>query len=622
MDIDKIIKEGKKTEVLFKSLRNLNHYLGDTSTFLEELIRAKRLAAEANALALVKLNADGSAGLITASPAIKNGETPGWLTKALEKSADVLESNNIHCFYQGDLTSGYKSYLIFFPLKEENKSFGTEVYNIHVKAKKELDYRIEVIQALSQYYSFYETRMREKEFKKKTERLHKAFEVMLKLNSSDSFLESSMSICNELASRWSCNRVSFGLFNKRSVKIKALSNSEKFNRKMSIIRDLETVMEECSDQNLEINFPQKGEGTFVCRQAQKYSKKYADVALLSIPLRHNQTVIGIITFEREEARPFSDDEIELFRLIGDLFTPRLDSLKKQDRWFGLKICDAIKKIASFIIGAKYTWIKLIFIFIIGVVIWLSQQQMIYRLEASFTFDVIKSRVISAPFAGKITEILVENGTQVKEGDKLFYLDTKELELKANNLKAKKAQLEKKVTIALREGKPAEEQMGKAEIKGVNAELELINYSLNNSILKATIDGSIVGTDLHKKQFSVVSLGENILEIHDTNKIQPILFVPEEQVADVIIGGTGELAAAGYPDRKIQFKVLSIEKVARVIEQKNVYLVKTEIIKDEKIDLSWIRAGMEGVAQINSDERLMVWIYTRKAINWLRMYFWF
>ena len=63
-------------------------------------------------------------------------------------------------------------------------------------------------------------------------------------------------------------------------------------------------------------------------------------------------------------------------------------------------------------------------------------------------------------------------------------------------------------------------------------------------------------------------------------------------------------------------------MARVIEQKNVYLVKTEIIKDEKIDLSWIRAGMEGVAQINSDERLMVWIYTRKAINWLRMYFWF
>jgi multidrug resistance efflux pump len=619
-DIKHSIDSSKKIQGLFKSLQGLNAFTGEPSEFLKLLIRVKRIAVEATWAALIKIDSAGKPGLITASPVINLKEPPAWLNLVLKNSEKILSTATINCHFIERLDNGLESYLVSMPLNANEYTHGTEIYLLHVKDKEVLHRRVEILQALMPYYSYFEGRTREKEYRAKTHRLYTAFDVLMKLNVCEELLEAAISLCNELSARWSCSRVSFGLFNGRDVKFKALSNSEKFNKKMSIVRDLVSVMEESIDQNLEIVYPQQGAGVYVCRQAQRFSKKHGPLSLLSVPIRYNGDLFGVITLEREETRPFTDNEIQLFRLICDLFAPHLFNLKLKDRLFFVKWADGVKQLSSFLVGAKYTWIKLIIIILAGLSIWLSQQKVMYKVESTFSFQTQSARIIAAPFSGKINKMFVENGDKVTKDTPLFQMDITELELKLKKLQAEKIQLLKKVTIALCENKPAEEQIARAEIKATEAESDLIQYSIDNAIALATMTGTVVGTDLKKIQFSVVPFGKTILELVETDNLAPLLFVPEDQIVDIKPLQKGELVATGYPDRRIKFEIISVEKNAVVLAQKNVFKTSARIIDKEQFH--WIRGGMEGVAQVDIEQRLMVWVYTRKAINWIRMYFWF
>jgi multidrug resistance efflux pump len=614
------IHNGNKIEALFQSLQSLNSFDGEPSEFLRNLMRVKRFAADAVSAALIKVDSTGKPGLVTAAPPVNLSDPPKWLNIVMENPEKILQTSSINCHFIQILDNTLNSYLVSMPLNINDHRNGIELYILHVKDKKELDRRVEILQLLMPYYSYFEGRIREKEHEAKTLRLYTAFEVLMKISLCKEFLEAALSLCNELASRWSCSRVSFGIFNGRNVKFKALSNSEKFNKKMSIIQNLVSVMEESVDQNMEIVYPQQGAGVYVCRQAQRFSGKYGPLSLLSVPFRYNGKIFGVITLEREEKRPFNNNDIQLLRLIGDLFAPQFFHLKLKDRFFYIKMADGIKQIFSFIIGAKHTWLKLIILLATGSVIWLSQYKVMYKAESTFLFKAEKARIIAAPFSGKISKMFVENGDNVAEEMPLFQLDTTELDLKLKKLQAEKIHLLKKITIAMREYKPAEEQIARAEIKAVEAESNLIRHSINQSIVKATMTGSVVGSDLKKMQFSVVQFGKTIMNLVKTDNLQPLLYIPDDQIIDIKPGQTGELAATGYPDKKIRFRVLTVEKKAVILAQKNVFKAKAEII--DKENLNWIRAGMEGVALVDIEPRLMIWVYTRKAVNWVRMYFWF
>ena len=617
--LDKNLTGHNQTNIFLQSLIELNEFDGKPSEFFTKLINTKRLVVEASGALLVKKTGD-TYGLVTSSPPISKNP-PEWINTALEKLKSMSDLDGLYSHKISEDEDGtYKDYLAYIPLVPGSPQMGIEVYYLHARDISELNFRLQKLQILLPYYSFYEGKVKLKDFQQKTERMYKAFEVIIKLNTFDGFLGSLMALCNELAANWSCSRVSFGLKKSRYVKVKAISNSEKFNKKTDVVRNLEKVMEECIDQNLEITFPQDGDGGTVARAAKSFSEQHGPVSLLSLPLRRSGQVFGVLTFERGAEKPFSKDEIEVFRLIADLYTPRLEFLKKNDRFIAVKIADEFRKFSALVIGAKHTWIKLIVLALLGAAYWLSVAKGMYQVESTFTFEPNKTHIVTAPFNGEIIKIHVENGQKIEKGVPLFKLDATEMRLQQNTLLSNKLEAQKKAAVALREGNAAEEQIARAEAKGIDAEIELTEYFLSRAEVLAPIGGTVVSEELKKREFSVIELGKPLLEIVDDSKLNIVLFVPEDQVADIKLGKTGELAAAGYPDSKIKFRVTDIENIARVVSGANVFKVKAEFLDGEKLD--WLKSGMEGVARINVEERHHAWIWTRKAINWLRMKFWF
>ncbi len=69
------------------------------------------------------------------------------------------------------------------------------------------------------------------------------------------FVEMAMVFVNEMAGQHSCDRVSLGWEERGYIRTKAISHSDKFEKKMQVVSELESAMEEAYDQDEEIYYP-------------------------------------------------------------------------------------------------------------------------------------------------------------------------------------------------------------------------------------------------------------------------------------------------------------------------------------------------------------------------------
>jgi hypothetical protein len=112
------------------------------------------------------------------------------------------------------------------------------------------------------------------------------------------FQSAANNLCNELATRASATRVSIGWIKGNRIRVKALSHTEQFDKKQELIVDLERAMEECYDQEQVVQYDPNGKSSEnVTRAHQALSRAHGGHAVLSLPLRHKDEVVGVATLE-------------------------------------------------------------------------------------------------------------------------------------------------------------------------------------------------------------------------------------------------------------------------------------------------------------------------------------
>ncbi|NQV35574.1 MAG: hypothetical protein HQ515_22965, partial [Phycisphaeraceae bacterium] len=139
--------------------------------------------------------------------------------------------------------------------------------------------------------------------------MHKATALLCVVNKPTRFMRAAMAFCNELAAQWQCERVSLGLIKGRYMRLKAMSHCEHISRKMQLIQDIESAMEECFDQDVEVTFPTRPDAMVIAKAAAHVSQKHGPSALLSVPLHLDDKIEAVVTFERPVSEPFDEKSI-------------------------------------------------------------------------------------------------------------------------------------------------------------------------------------------------------------------------------------------------------------------------------------------------------------------------
>jgi len=442
-------------------------------------------------------------------------------------------------------------------------------------------------------------------------------DVMVLLNEQKRYLASAMTLCNEVASRYRCERVSLGWLEGEYIRLQAMSHMEKFEKKMDAVQSLEAAMEEAFDQDEEIVWPREEKSTTVTRDHESFSREQASQYLVSVPLRLDGEPVAVLTCERSN-EPFSEGVIRGLRLLCDQAVRRLGDLKEQDRWFGARLMSAAREALGRLVGVEHTFARLIGLLLCAALAFLLFGTWSYRVEAPFILKTDDVTYLPAPFDGYIDEVHVKVGDLIEEGELLLSLDTRELLLEESTAIANQNRYVRESDKALADKALGEMRIAQALADQAKAQLDLVRYRLNHAEIRSPFTGIIVEGDLRELLGAPTRQGDVLFKVSRLEEMYAELEVEETDVHEVAKQASGEIAFVSRPDLKFPIQVERLDPVALTREERNVFLVRG-VLTGEVAD--WWRPGMSGVAKINVGKRNILWILTHRTVDFLRMFFW-
>ena len=599
-------------------------FQGPPEEFLRRLLSAQCQLGLAEAGAVLRGGEAGRPEVLAVHPQPAQGATvPVWLAQAAEAMASVIESAQTAVLPVHSTEELYgqnaRQHLVILPLRGGGQVRGISAFVLAHHDTAILDQCRERLELTVTLLSLYEMRLSLQRRQGDLDVFASAMSVCAAINEHQRFKAASIAFCNEVANRWHAERVCLGIQRGAYVKLQAMSQTEQFNRKMQLIQDIESAMEECMDQQVEVVYPAPAEAPYIARAAARLSDKHGPTSLCSLPLRRGEETIGVLTVERPTDRPLNLRDAEGLRLTCNLCAALIGNLHDTDRWIGAKLDISAKRAGAALVGPKHTWAKITAVAVSVVIIFLVFAKGTYKVDAPFIVEARQGRVIAAPFDGYIKQVNVDPGDRVEAGQTvLAELETAELRLRRASLVAERMRFLKEADLARRENKAVEVQIGQYQADKAAADIDEIDYWLSRADIVSEVSGVVVEGDLKRREGQAVSKGDVMFEVAQLNDLRARLEVPEDLIADIAEGMTGDLATAARPGVYQRFEVERIEPMAQVKDQKNVFGVRVRLLEPT----DQLKPGMAGIAKIDAGQRSYAWIWTRQAVDWLRMKLWF
>jgi len=610
--------------VLSKLIDQFNKPNGDPGQFLLNLLAAQCLLGHANSGAILRVGQERNVDVLALYPPLEKGvSAPQWLARSAGFTNEAISSNGpiVKPLHQSGRFEGQPDghHIVVIPLGMADIGKAVTAFLVQVDDNTTLEACSQRLQLLVSMLSHSQIGPAKQNWRDSCKRLEQATETLSAANRQKRFTSAAMAFCNEVASQWKCERASVGFLKGRYVQLKAMSHTEHFSRKMEAVQDIESAMEECLDQDIEILSPCPKDSAYVSRATDKLSARHGPFAILSLPLRSGEGANAVLTLERPIDKGFSLDEIETIRLACELCTARLVDLREHDKWFGAAIANRTRKGIAKLVGPKHTWAKVAAILCFGAILFLIFAKGQFRPDAPFVLEATYQQVVPAPFDGYIKNVEVEIGDMVAGGSSVLAgLDTAELRLSLAAARAERVGYLKQASAAMRDGETAQAQIAQADADKTQAQIELLEYQIGQASLVSQISGVVVKGDLKRQIGAPAKTGDVLFEVCPLEALRAQLMVPEDEIYDIKVGQEGFLATASYPAQRIKFTVERINPIAEVVNQRNVFKVRVQLLQT----YPWMRPGMEGVAKVSVGKRHYVWIWTRKIVNWVRMKLWF
>lgn len=445
-------------------------------------------------------------------------------------------------------------------------------------------------------------------------------ELLQVVQEHDRLQEAAIALVNEVATYFNADRVSLGLQKDGQLKLQAMSRTAWFDGKSQLVRTIENTMDEAIDQQSCVLYPvQEGSsaGTIVAAHRDLASASGA-VTIMTIPLNaNNGEPVGALTLERDEGPAFSQSDVPVGNLIGELLGPEFAARGELERWVTGKLVQVFQDWREKLLGPRRPGLKLATAAVVLLLLFLTFADGQFRVSARTVIEGQLQRAAVAPFDGYVASASARAGDLVREGQVLAELDDKEIRLELARWQAEKEQAARKYREALAERDAASSRIFSAQMRQAEAQLALAKYKLNRTQLVAPLDSVVVSGDLSQLLGAPVERGKVLFELAPLGSYRVILQVDDRDIGYISVGQAGELALAGVTDMTMPFTIKSVTSVSTPEEGRNYFRVEAEI-QDSGDRL---RPGMEGVGKISIGERRLIWIWTRNFVNWVRLTFW-
>ncbi|HWX21625.1 MAG TPA: efflux RND transporter periplasmic adaptor subunit [Candidatus Binatia bacterium] len=463
----------------------------------------------------------------------------------------------------------------------------------------------------------YQTSLTVRQAKADFEKVAAVLDLTLSVSNEKHFLATAMAFCNGLATRFNCDRVSLGWQERGYTRLKAISRTEKFDRRMAVAQAIETAMDEALDQDEEVVWPAPESGSAITRDHQRFATDNKVPFVCSLPLRSDKEPVAVVMCERHTV-PFSETDLQQVRLGCDLAAVRLAELKQQDRWIGARWAAQLRQRLAELIGPEHTWAKLLAALIVLLLAVLFFLRVPYRVEGNFVLRSDDLSYLTAPFEGYIDQVLVRPGDAVAAGAPLLKLKTAELELEQSSALADLNRYQRETEKARAARALADMRIADALADQASARLELVRYRIAHATITSPFAGVVVEGDLREHLGAPVKTADVLFKVARVDTLYAEAEVNERDIHEILGKTTGQIAFVSRPRTKFPIRILTIEQAAMPKNEANVFLVRCGFVRQPQ---PWWRPGMSGICKFNVEKRSLIWILTHRTVDFLRLKLW-
>ncbi|MFN5048847.1 efflux RND transporter periplasmic adaptor subunit [Roseateles sp.] len=429
----------------------------------------------------------------------------------------------------------------------------------------------------------------------------------------------------ETAHKLGCDRVCLGLLRGKRLRLQSLSNAADFSGRLDLAHALEAAMEEASDQGqalclLDGQPAPELPATLVLRDQQALLRGFGTGSVLSVPFMLDEKNQGVMVFEWPLHQAPSALALQMAHGLPPLLGRVLLDKRHAQRAWPLRLRDALAAQAAKVFGPRHALRKLMLLGLALLAAYLATATGPYRIGAQATLEGGVRRVIAAPFDGFVASAQVRAGQVVKQGDLLATLDDRDLRLESEKWASQQTQYAKQAQEAQAQHSLAQIQISLAQIRQAASQRRLSETMLARTAVRAPLDGLVVSGDLSQSLGAALKKGQTLFEISPLDAYRLILQVEETDIDTLAVGQRGSLMLTALPGETFNFSVRLLTPVASARDGRNLFRVEAELdpVGERAAQL---RPGMEGIAKVEMGERHLLWIWTHRMGDWLRLQAW-
>jgi RND family efflux transporter MFP subunit len=450
------------------------------------------------------------------------------------------------------------------------------------------------------------------------DQLRKVLDIVTTAVEHPSFSEAAMAFVTKLATSLEFDRVSLGLLKRKQVRVRVVSHSTDPSKQTNLLRAIGAAMDEAIDQKNVLLYPQPPDALpMVVRAHEALSREGGSATILTIPMESHGKTIGGLVLERSDEQPPDKTLTETCETAAALAGAVLENKRLEERLLLRKAVDSVAVQLGRLLGPGYLLRKLIWIGIVALTIFFTFFKIDYRVTATTYIEGVVQRVVAAPFNGYVKEAPVRPGDVVKAGEVLCFLDDRDLKLERVKWLTEREQLAKQFSEAMAKHERSQILILRAKMNQAEAQLSLIDEQLSRTKVVAPFHGVVMSGDLSQSLGAPVERGQVLFEVAPLDEYRVIVQIDERDITEILVGQRSELVLPSMPGETFPFRVEKITPVSVAKEGRNTFRVEGRMEQNPPN----LRPGMEGVGKITVDRRLLIWVWTHEAIDWLRLQLW-
>lgn len=436
-------------------------------------------------------------------------------------------------------------------------------------------------------------------------------------------LQAGQSVLTQMAEKLDAERVSLGFApGEKHMKLWSMSHSPDFSSRVNLTRIIEACMDEACDQGEQISLAFDdpvpagfSQGRLVKEHARLMTEAGSG-QILTIPFVPLPGVKGCFTFEwrsSTDAQPHLSLASGLVPVLGHVLSQR----KQQDRGLWRKFLDGWRHFIHAWFGPGHAMLKFSGLAFLGLVGLFSVWTAPFEVASKSNLEGLVRRQIVAPFDGYVAKAYKRAGEVVETGAILATLDDRDLQLEAARWGSQQQQYNSQLNDAQAQKNLAQMQINRAQALQAQAQRALSESMLQKTRVLAPFSGYIVSGDLSQQLGAAVRKGDLLFEIAPMDGYRVAIQVDESDIDHVRLGQTGRLMLTALPGQIFPIEVSLLTSVAEAKEGKNFFRIEAKLTQP----VPDLRPGMEGIARIEVDERRVIWIWTRRLVDWVRLQVW-